>query len=310
MMPQDYFEKVVKPQTLMNTKDRLELMEKETQRMTAQANLLKAMQEKWGAPVKGIDDAGNDIYFQTDSAGNVRTLKGVQPPDTAEKWSSPQKGIDAKGNPIVYQVDAKGKKRVIEGVQPEPKKGMKVYDAQGNLILDTSGGDMTPKVKSDIETKITNGSEQLARIQAISSEFKPEYQEIGARLANAWTSIKARLGEGVSAEDTKKLTEFRTFQRKAMENLNLYIKEITGAQMSEKEADRLKFAQPDPGAKWYQGDDPITFKAKMDDVLKYTRAAIARYEYDLKLGFKPGEINKMIKENNAAPLDDIVSKLR
>jgi hypothetical protein len=184
-------------------------------------------------------------------------------------------------------------------------------DGQGGFTMRTEvpTGSMTVKSKGDLESKITATKEQFNRVKAIAAEFKPEYQEIGSRLGAAWTGIKAKLGEGVPKEDAKFLTDFKQYQRKATENINLYIKEITGAQMSEKEADRLRLAQPDPGEKWYTGDDPITFKAKMDDVLKFSRAATARYEYYLSKGFAPAKIQQMIKNNEAISLDDIANKM-
>uniref|UniRef100_A0A6M3IND1 Uncharacterized protein n=1 Tax=viral metagenome TaxID=1070528 RepID=A0A6M3IND1_9ZZZZ len=170
--------------------------------------------------------------------------------------------------------------------------------------------DMTRKSQGDIETKIITGKEQIARIQAIASEFKPEFQEIGARLATAWTSIKAKLGQNVSKDDSAKLVEFKKFQRKAIENINLYIKELTGAQMSEKEADRLRLAQPDPGENWWSGDDPITFKAKMDDVEKMARASVARYEYYRSKGLSHAIITEMVKSGVAESLETIASRMK
>jgi len=191
---------------------------------------------------------------------------------------------------------------------------MKIYDRDGNLLVDMSGGgttgEMTPKTKGTIEEKLLGGKEQLARMQSISSEFKPEYQEIGFRLQNTWTSIKAKFGQNVSSEDSQKLIEFKKFQRKAIENINLYIKELTGAQMSEKEADRLRLAQPDPGESWWQGDDPITFKADMDDILKATRAAVARYEYYRTKGLSDTQIKSIVKDNTAIPLKTLMEKMK
>jgi hypothetical protein len=150
-------------------------------------------------------------------------------------------------------------------------------------------------------------------MEAIAKEFKPEYQEVGSRLGAAWTSKKAWLGmsDQISKKDKVFLAKYAKYKRKAISNINLYIKEITGAQMSEKEADRLRLAQPDPGEKWYQGDDPITFKAKMDDVLDYSRAAIMRYDwYKAKGTLTDPEIQKMISEDRAISLDSIVERMR
>lgn len=169
---------------------------------------------------------------------------------------------------------------------------------------------LSAKTTGDIEEKLLGGKEQLARLQSISEEFKPEYLETGTRLKASWTGIKAKLGQNVSPQDSKDLTEFKKFQRKAIENINKYIKEITGAQMSEKEADRIRLAQPDPGEKWYQGDDPITFKAKLDDSIKSTRAAVARYEYYRAKGLGDSEIAGLITSNKAISLDDIMKRMQ
>jgi len=229
-----------------------------------------------------------------------------------EKWSASKSGLDEKGKPIFFQTNEKGETRLVGGVTPEPKKGMKVYDRDGNLIIDTTGGaegGMTPKTKGAIEEKIMGGKEQLARIQAITAEFKPEYQETGTRLSATWTGIKAKLGRNVDPADAKELTEFKKYQRKSIENINLYIKELTGAQMSEKEASRLRLAQPDPGEHWWQGDDPITFKAKLDDIEKTARASVARYDYYLNKGLSEKEIKGIINSGTAIPLEALISQM-
>lgn len=230
-----------------------------------------------------------------------------------EKWSAPKEGVDETGKRVMYQVNDKGESRIVSGISPKAVKGMKFYDREtGNLILDMSGGegpDMTRKTKGTIEGKIIGGKEQLARMQTIYGEFKPEYLEIGTRLKAAWTGIKAKLGKNVSREDAKALTGFKKFQRKAIENINLYIKELTGAQMSEKEADRLRLAQPDPGENWWSGDDPITFKAKMDDVMKFTRAAVARYEFYRSKGLDDNQIKAIINSDTGLNLEEMASKM-
>jgi len=269
MMPEQYFEQW-KDSTLRTAEERIK-------EMTAQTGLAKALR-----PEK-------------------------------QKWSAPQKGLDENGNPIVYQVDEQGNPRIIQGVKPQPTKGMKIYDRDGNLIVDTTGGTeaggMTKKTQGAIEEKILGGKEQLARMEKIAADFRPEFLEIGPRLGATITGIKAKLGREVSPEDTGALIEFKTFQRKAIENINLYIHEMTGAQMSVQEADRLKLAQPDPGESWWKGDDPITFRAKMNDVLKMTRAAVARYEYYRSKGLADSQIKAMINEDKAVSLESIANRM-
>lgn len=191
-------------------------------------------------------------------------------------------------------------------IQFDPETGRPISISQGGM---PGTGQATVKTKGAIEEKLLGGKEQLARMSKISEDFKPEYQQTGTRLRNAWTGIKASLGKDVSPEDAKGMTEFKKFQRKAIENINLYIKEITGAQMSEQEASRLRLAQPDPGEKWYQGDDPISFKAKMDDVVRSTRASIARYEYYKAKGLEDSQIKAIVNTGTAIPLDSLSARM-
>ena len=190
-------------------------------------------------------------------------------------------------------------------------KGIEVTTADGTTIsIGGSVADMSAKSKGAIEEKITAGKESLARLLEIKSQFKPEYQEIGTRLAAAWTGLKAKLGQGVDEKDANLLTDFKKYQRRSIENINLYIKELTGAQMSEKEANRLRLAQPDPGEKWYKGDDPITFQSKIDDVIRAARASIARYEYYRAKGFSHEKIKEMVGEDKVVSLDDIAAQMK
>uniref|UniRef100_A0A6M3IP38 Uncharacterized protein n=1 Tax=viral metagenome TaxID=1070528 RepID=A0A6M3IP38_9ZZZZ len=194
--------------------------------------------------------------------------------------------------------------------------GMKLtVDKDGNITF-TQGAlgkegfeGLSKKTQGQIEEKLLSGREQLSRMEKIAEGFKPDFLEIGTRLQNAWTGIKAKLGRNVSKQDSSSLIDFKKFQRKAIENINLYIKELTGAQMSEKEAARLRLAQPDPGENWWQGDDPITFKSKMEDVLKSTRAGIARYEYYKAKGLSDTEIKGLVSSDKAIKLDEITQRI-
>ena len=230
-------------------------------------------------------------------------------------WSAPKEGIDDSGNPIVYRVNKEtGEPQIIKGVRPKTKGGLRVYDPKtGALLVDTTGAGTAPeftrKTEGMIESKMAAGSEQLARMQQIYSEFRPEFQQLQTRFRAALTGAVAFLGGEVDEADRQMLVEFKAFQRKAIENINLYIKELTGAQMSEKEADRLRLAQPDPGERWWKGDDPITFKSKMDDVLRTTRAAVARWRYYKSKGFGDSKIRGMINDGSALSLAEMASRI-
>jgi hypothetical protein len=246
----------------------------------------------------------------------LQNLWSGKAPETEEpdQYHPPKEGVDENGKPVIYRVHkTTGEASIVPGIGPKPTKGMKIYDREGNLLVDMSGGggpDLSKKSIAKIEGKVIDGSEQLARMNAIYSEYKPEYQEVGTRFKAAWTGTKAFLGIPVEEKDRLLLIDFSKFRRKAIENINLYIKELTGAQMSEKEADRLRLAQPDPGENWYKGDDPITFKAKMDDVVKTTRASVARWKYYKSKDYTDSQIKAIINKGDAIDLDAMAGRMQ
>jgi hypothetical protein len=116
-------------------------------------------------------------------------------------------------------------------------------DGAGGFSLKTGvprggKGGMTKKTQGEVEGKQITYREALTRLEGIERDFKPEYQEVGSRLGAKWTSIQAKLGRDVGKKDRTFLIKYAKYKREASENINRYIKEITGAQMSEKEADR------------------------------------------------------------------------
>lgn len=152
---------------------------------------------------------------------------------------------------------------------------------------------------NDIDKKIFDGVNILARMDGISKSFKPEYQTIGTRLGMTGAGWMAMIDPSkVDPASAKQLGEFSVFRKRAIENLNITIKEITGAAMSIPEAERIRAQVPDPGQPGLfgiaSGDDPITFKAKMDDVMKQTRLAVAR--------------NAWLKKNNPQLLAQLTTR--
>ena len=131
---------------------------------------------------------------------------------------------------------------------------------------------------------------RLQRLSAIESQFKPEYQQIAPRLSARWSSVKEKLGADLDPNDSKFLTEFSSYKRNSINSMNEYIKSITGAAMSEAEAQRILKGMPNPGEGVFDGDSPTEFKAKMDDAIKQTRLAEARLVYIKRNGMSIGDV--------------------
>lgn len=184
-----------------------------------------------------------------------------------------------------YQVNPKNGKR--EYISPNEEFSIE-STAEGGFRISkgaaTGKGGLTKKTTANIEKKLFDAKEGLARIKGIQSKFRPEYQQIETRVGAAWTGLKSKLGGEIDEDSKELLTDFSAYKQEAIGNINDYIKEITGAAMGIQEAKRIRKAVPDPGEGIFDGDDPIAFKSKMDNAVSMLEKARARYEYYLKKG--------------------------
>lgn len=203
-------------------------------------------------------------------------------------------GGPGQGKPLAIE-----RKLELAGIDPNSEQGRELIlaDLAGQQIemeqtengltlrIGKGASGMEKGTKKNIEGDLREAQEGLARLSSVQQRFKPEFQEIPTRLGTAWSALKEKLTIGdVGPEDQAALTEFTAYKRDAIDNINRYIKEITGAQMSEGEAQRLTRGIPNPGAGIFDGDSPTEFQAKMDATIKSLRMASARYTYALQNG--------------------------
>jgi len=184
--------------------------------------------------------------------------------------------------------------------------GMEITTGDTTIRTGVPTGTTTKPTQTEIEKKIISQSEGLARIGQIASEFKPEYQQIPTRLNVEWSSLKEKMNLGtVPEKDRQVLEDFSVYRQNALENINLYIKDITGAQMSEPEAKRLRKGVPDPGEGIFGGDSPTEFQSKINNTYKKLKASLARYNYYLKQGVSEQALKKMINSGAAVSIDSM-----
>jgi hypothetical protein len=174
----------------------------------------------------------------------------------------------------------------------------------GNSIRQAQKGEQFQKpANNKIETKIVDSEEGYARLQTIRDQFKREYQTFVGQGRGAWLELKDRFGQ-LAPDEERYLREFSQFRQSTAQNLNLYIKEITGAQMSEAEAKRLSQGVPVAGNGIFDGDSPTRFQAKMNQTLRDLAFARMRYHYMRSGGWNgtqmsPEDIARALRGNNA-----------
>lgn len=199
--------------------------------------------------------------------------------------------------------------------QTNPKTGKREYVASpsgmdfevgpdGTVTMRTGvgrggkrAGGMERKTKGTIEDKLMASANSLARMDTIRRKYKRKFLEWGPRINAKLLSWKSKFGQKLTPEQSQFVREISSFNRDSIENINLYIKEVTGAQMSEREADRIRLAQPDPGEGIFGGDAPEVFEAKLEGAYASIKRAQARYTYWLRKGVDMGDMTKSQLEN-------------
>jgi len=146
--------------------------------------------------------------------------------------------------------------------------------------------DMTVRTQGGLEEDIIGNDNRIQRLNTIRNQIleNPEFLQFMGKLKSSLLNKADKLGIPITEGGKEYLTKQSQFIRDSIENINAYIKEITGAQMSEKEATRLRLAQPDPGEDVLSGDGPTKFLAKADGAIKAATLAQARASYFLEKG--------------------------
>ena len=152
------------------------------------------------------------------------------------------------------------------------------WSAQGYEIAGESTIEPTRKVVDNLQNKIVDTQEASSRLGQIKSSLDPKFLELPFQAKMFAASKYEKLGTSLPDSVKQELQEYSTFKLNAAENLNRYIKEITGAQMSEVEAKRLMKAMPNIK------DSPSEFTAKFDAIVQNLEAANDRYIQTLSLG--------------------------
>ncbi len=150
-------------------------------------------------------------------------------------------------------------------------------------------GALTKPGRKTIEEKVFNVRAGKQRMLEIQELFRPEYLELWTQWKAKGLAVLERAGFKLTDEQRELLKDFTTFERRVNANLNATIKEITGAQMSEAEAKRIKKQLTD------MFQSPTQFKAAMEDILVTLENAEGRYLLLLEKGLTPQEIGRAME---------------
>lgn len=140
--------------------------------------------------------------------------------------------------------------------------------------------DLTTRTTSTLEESINNAREGLARLNEMERTLQRDFLTLPGKLRGFRNEVIDKINPDLlNDEEQQFLNDYKTFQKTAFDNINRYIKEITGAQMSEFEADRLRRGIPDP-----ERDGPTAFEAKLRQSVRELVLAQARASRALNEG--------------------------
>jgi hypothetical protein len=181
---------------------------------------------------------------------------------------------------------------------------------QGDLsAAPQQGRPLSKPAVTEAEKQLFTIDTSLNRLEGIIQNFKPEFQQLASRWANWMTATKEKLGRNISMKDKKNLTQFSRYRKQAVAFMNEEIKRITGAQMSEKEANRLMKGLPNPGTGLFDGDSPTEFISALKVVYQDLLMSKARYNWYLNNGYSEAQYKGLLKQDKQMGLNDIYDKV-
>lgn len=243
---------------------------------------------KLGQPVVMMKDEkgpGGSILQRDPTTNRLTQVVAPQAPAAADKGTHLRQLIDERKAIVNDPGLAKIYDEVI--AKEAERGGMRVSFGPNGEVEVTTGGlasNISNPTKTKLEDVILNGRDTISKMNAIKADFKPEYQQIGTRAEMTALGLKSKAGIPLDPVQTKSLTDFATYRRNAASNMNTAIKNATGVTVGKDEAPRLMNEIPDPGAGIFDGDDPVSFMAKIDATIKSLTSAVARAEYARKNG--------------------------
>lgn len=240
---------------------------------------IQAMQMQSGLVPKGEPTAGAEfLKIHGPRIQAALSLGQIQPEEESDA-PNVANFIDPKtGNASLVGVDlnAPGAQEEIAALTEQGfvRTGLNIQTDDASSLAPP----LTSRTTSNLQESLINSAEGLARLSEVQRTFEPEFLTVGGKIKGFVTQTLDKINPDALTDEQKGfLDRYSTFAKTAFDNINRYIKEITGAQMSEFEADRLRKGIPDP-----ERDSPRQFQAKMNQSVRELKLARARATYLIK----------------------------
>lgn len=199
---------------------------------------------------------------------NAPHIPGVGRPS---QWEQPQEQFDPN---------------LMEGIGVDPRgmfgqEDARFDDANAYQVADAGNAIIPrPATQNSLESAALGSRRGIARLTQVDAMLREnpnllsDSQSFGGDAKRTRLEWQDYLAPGTMSEENKEyLANVSKFRMNVVNHVNLGIKEMTGAQMSNEEAKRLMKGMPN------LEDSPTVFKAKLDEATYQMRLANARETY-------------------------------
>lgn len=177
----------------------------------------------------------------------------------------------------------------------------------GKLIMDEVDKDKLAKeARTEVDKKEERATDSLLRLRNIRSSFDPDLLTYGTQAKMRIAEIQAKAGKLDKATE-EKLYKFATFRRDAAAHFNAVLKDNSGATVTEQEMKRNGVELPNAGSGMFDGDDPVTFQAKLDRGEEIIALGIARTRHLRQNGFT-GSLDAAAKQMPIERMRDLINQ--
>lgn len=172
----------------------------------------------------------------------------------------------------------------------------------GKIFMESSKENaLDDKARNTVDANELAALDGLSRLKEISRTYDEKFLTLENQLKQwrvGWTDRIEGLRGKLPPEVMQEYEASVAFKRNAYDNVNRYIKEMTGAAMTNAEAERILKGIPNA-----DGDSPRAFSTKLRETSRALQLVIARSRYLRRNGFA-GDVNAA---ERSMPLDRMKS---
>jgi hypothetical protein len=242
-----------------------------------QQSVFGPVRDESGNPVAATKDSQTAALAQALSRNpdnkilQMAAAQQMAPPDPIKP---PQSRTRVEGEETIFE-EWNPVTQAFEEVSRGPRKTPSTNVTVNSGALEP---DLDKTVKKGLQETVLNSDVQLDLLHEIEAGFRPEFLQLKGQLKKSILETGEYLGKELSDQERQFVVDSTTFLSDTAENLNLYIKNISGAAVSAQEAERLAIAQPTAD------DSPTEYWAKLQGRIKKVNLARARANLALELG--------------------------